>query len=69
MVFSVFSVPSVLKSVPVRIRECEMSDLAALHRMHAAQGFGYPLPDLEARSFYRNSSSKMTAKTSSREGK
>jgi hypothetical protein len=48
MVFSVFSVPSVLKSVPVRIREYEMSDLAALRRMHAAQGFGYPLPDLES---------------------
>src|SRR3982074_2068582 len=48
MIFSVFSVPSVLKSVPVRIREYEMSDLDALRRMHAAQGFGYPLPDLES---------------------
>jgi len=48
MVFSVFSVPSVLKSVPVRIREYEMTDLAALRRMHTAQGFGYPLPDLES---------------------
>jgi len=48
MIFSVVSVPSVLKSVPVRIREYEMSDLATLGRMHAAQGFGYPLPDLES---------------------
>jgi hypothetical protein len=44
----VFSVPSVLKSVPVRIREYTSSDFDALRRMHAAQGFGYPLPDLES---------------------
>jgi hypothetical protein len=38
----------VLKSVSVRIREYTPSDLDALRRMHAAQGFGYPLPDLES---------------------
>ena len=43
-----FSAPSVLKSVSVRIREYIPSDLDALRRMHAAQGFGYPLPDLES---------------------
>jgi hypothetical protein len=32
----------------VRIREYTPSDLDALRRMHAAQGFGYPLPDLES---------------------
>jgi hypothetical protein len=48
MVFSVFSVPSVLKSVPVHIREYNPSDLDALRGLHAAQGFGYPLPDLES---------------------
>jgi hypothetical protein len=37
-----------LKSVPVRVREYKSSDLEALRRMHAAQGFGYPLPDLES---------------------
>jgi hypothetical protein len=46
--FSVFSMPSALKSVPLRIREYMPSDLDALRRMHAAQGFGYPLPDLES---------------------
>ena len=39
---------SVLKSFSVRIREYNPSDLDALRRMHAAQGFGYPLPDLES---------------------
>jgi hypothetical protein len=32
----------------VRIREYNPSDLDALRQMHAAQGFGYPLPDLES---------------------
>ena len=32
----------------MRIREYTPSDLDALRRMHAAQGFGYPLPDLES---------------------
>jgi len=32
----------------VRIREYRPSDLDALRRMHAAQGFGYPFPDLES---------------------
>ena len=32
----------------MRIREYLPSDLDALRRMHAAQGFGYPLPDLNA---------------------
>jgi hypothetical protein len=30
----------------LRIREYHPGDLDALRRMHAAQGFGYPLPDL-----------------------
>jgi hypothetical protein len=33
---------------PVHVREYKSSDLDALRRMHAAQGFGYPLPDLES---------------------
>jgi hypothetical protein len=37
-----------LKSFPVHVREYKSSDLDALRRMHAAQGFGYPLPDLES---------------------
>jgi hypothetical protein len=32
----------------MRIREYTSADLDALHRMHVAQGFGYPLPDLES---------------------
>ncbi len=32
----------------MRIREYNPSDLETLRRMHAAQGFGYPLPDLES---------------------
>jgi hypothetical protein len=32
----------------VHIREYTPSDLDALRLMHAAQGFGYPLPDLES---------------------
>jgi hypothetical protein len=32
----------------VHIREYKSSDLDALRRLHAAQGFGYPLPDLES---------------------
>jgi hypothetical protein len=32
----------------VRIREYTSADFDALRRMHAAQGFGYPLPDLES---------------------
>ena len=32
----------------MRIREYRPSDLDALRRMHAAQGFGYPFPDLES---------------------
>jgi hypothetical protein len=32
----------------VRIREYNPSDLETLRRMHASQGFGYPLPDLES---------------------
>jgi hypothetical protein len=32
----------------VRIREYTPSDLDALRRMHAVQGFGYPFPDLES---------------------
>ncbi len=35
----------------MRIREYTPSDLDALRRMHAAQGFGYPLPDLESPMF------------------
>jgi hypothetical protein len=33
---------------PVHVREYKSSDLDTLRRMHAAQGFGYPLPDLES---------------------
>ena len=32
----------------MHIREYNSSDFDALRRMHAAQGFGYPLPDLES---------------------
>jgi hypothetical protein len=32
----------------MRIREYTPADLDALRQMHAAQGFGYPLPDLES---------------------
>ena len=32
----------------MRIREYTPNDFDALRRMHAAQGFGYPLPDLES---------------------
>jgi hypothetical protein len=32
----------------MRIREYKPADLDALRRMHAAQGFGYPLPDLDS---------------------
>jgi hypothetical protein len=32
----------------MRIREYMPNDLDALRRMHAAQGFGYPFPDLES---------------------
>jgi hypothetical protein len=32
----------------MRIREYTPSDLDALRRLHAAQGFGYPFPDLES---------------------
>ncbi len=32
----------------MRIREYSSGDLEALRSMHAAQGFGYPLPDLES---------------------
>jgi hypothetical protein len=32
----------------LHIREYKSSDLDALRRLHAAQGFGYPLPDLES---------------------
>ena len=32
----------------MRIREYTPSDFEALRRLHAAQGFGYPLPDLES---------------------
>jgi hypothetical protein len=38
----------VVKSFSVRIREYTPSDLSTLRQMHAAQGFGYPLPDLES---------------------
>jgi hypothetical protein len=37
-----------LKFFPVHVREYKSSDLDALRRMHAAQGFDYPLPDLES---------------------
>ena len=32
----------------MRIREYTAADFEALQRLHAAQGFGYPLPDLES---------------------
>jgi len=32
----------------MRIREYTSSDLKALKRLHAAQGFGYPFPDLDS---------------------
>jgi len=32
----------------MRIREYTPADFDALRRMHTAQGFGYPLPDLES---------------------
>jgi hypothetical protein len=32
----------------MRIREYTAADLDALRRLHAAQGFGYPFPDLES---------------------
>jgi hypothetical protein len=32
----------------MRIREYTSGDFDALRRMHAAQGFGYPFPDLES---------------------
>ena len=32
----------------MRIREYTPNDFDALRRLHAAQGFGYPLPDLES---------------------
>src|SRR5271165_1512969 len=32
----------------MRIREYSPNDLDALRRLHAAQGFGYPFPDLES---------------------
>ncbi len=32
----------------MRIREYTPADFDALRRLHAAQGFGYPLPDLES---------------------
>ncbi len=32
----------------MRIREYTPADFDALRRMHAAKGFGYPLPDLES---------------------
>jgi hypothetical protein len=35
----------------LRIREYTCADFDALRRMHAAQGFGYPLPDLESPMF------------------
>jgi hypothetical protein len=35
----------------VRIREYTANDFEALRRMHAAQGFGYPLPDLDSPMF------------------
>jgi hypothetical protein len=35
----------------MRIREYTAADFEALRRMHAAQGFGYPLPDLESPMF------------------
>jgi hypothetical protein len=41
----------VLPTPSVRIREYTPDDLDALRRMHAAQGFGYPLPDLSSPMF------------------
>jgi hypothetical protein len=38
----------------MRIREYTPADLDALRQMHAAQGFGYPLPDLESPLFVNN---------------
>ena len=35
----------------MRIREYTSNDFQALRRMHAAQGFGYPFPDLESPMF------------------
>ncbi|MBZ5697139.1 MAG: hypothetical protein LAN18_01180 [Acidobacteriia bacterium] len=35
----------------MRIREYTPGDLDALRRMHATQGFGYPLPDLDSPMF------------------
>jgi hypothetical protein len=35
----------------MRIREYTPADLDALRRLHAAQGFGYPLPDLDSPMF------------------
>ena len=35
----------------MRIREYTAADLDALRRMHAAQGFGYPFPDLDSPMF------------------
>ncbi len=32
----------------MRIREYTPADLDALKRLHAAQGFGYPFPDLDS---------------------
>ncbi len=32
----------------MRIREYTSGDFDALRRMHAAQGFGYPFPDLDS---------------------
>jgi hypothetical protein len=38
----------------MRIREYTPADFEALRRLHAAQGFGYPLPDLESPLFVSN---------------
>ena len=35
----------------MRIREYTPADFEALRRLHAAQGFGYPLPDLDSALF------------------
>jgi hypothetical protein len=35
----------------MRIREYTSADLVELRRLHAAQGFGYPLPDLDSPMF------------------
>jgi hypothetical protein len=37
--------------LPMRIREYTPGDLEALRQMHAAQGFGYPLPNLDSPMF------------------